>query len=239
MPIGSRLCRRAKVSLGSAVLLALSPAMSLAQDAGTQAANRRIAALESEVSGLSTRLASLQGAPCTSPVLPYRYIFAALNLQSALATSRPYAREWSAMRDAAPAGALAGPLADVLVSHAGRGLATTTELRESFLALGPMLVARSPSEGGWIDWLLDQGRRILASVGFGEVPTPGPVHATLDNVSRLLARGQLAPALADVEMLDDTLKPLLSGWTAQVRARVAAEQAVQETILRALGPEAN
>lgn len=239
MPYGSRLRRRAKARLSVAVLLALVPAAAWAQDAEPRSASQRIAALEAEVSRLSTRLDSLPAGPPASQARHDRYIFAALNLQSALATSRPYTREWSALRDAAPAGAMPGPLGDVLVSHAGRGLATTTELRESFLALAPTLVARSPTEGGWIEWLLGQARRILASIGFGEAPTPTPAHATIDNVSRLLARGQLAPALADVETLDDSLKPLLTGWTAQARARVAAEQAVQETILRALAPNAN
>jgi hypothetical protein len=236
LPHGFRLRRRAKAWFGAAVLLALSPTFALAQDAGQRSASQRITVLEAEVSRLSTRLASLQAGPAASQPRNDRYIFAALNLQSALATSRPYTREWAALRDAAPAGALPGPLADVLVSHAGRGLATTTELRESFLALAPTLVARSPTEGGWIEWLIGRARQLLASIGFGEAPTPTPAHAAIDNVSRLLARGQLAPALADVETLDDSLKPLLAGWIAQARARAAAEQAVQETILRALGP---
>jgi hypothetical protein len=41
--------------------------------------------------------------------------------------------------------------------------------------------------------------------------------------------------VADAGALDDAVQPLLAGWMAQARARLAVEQAVQETLLRALG----
>lgn len=234
MSTGLRSCGWAGARSALALWLVLSPAA--AQEAGQRAQSQRLAALEAEVSRLSATLASLNAA---SQPRHERFILAALNLQSALATSRPYTREWLVLRDAAPAQALPAPLADVLVSHAGRGLATTTELRESFLGLAPILVSRSPADGGWLDWLLGETRRVLAYLGLAAPPTPGPAQAAIANVSRLLARGQLAPALADVETFGDELQPLLAGWIAQARARVAAEQAVQETILRALGRNAN
>jgi hypothetical protein len=163
-----------------------------------------------------------------------RFTLAALNLQAVLLAGRPYQRELQAMRDLAPPGGLPAPLAETLLSHAGRGLATPTDLREGFTALAPLLTARGPDHEGWQDWAMALGRRLLAWIGLAERPPAPPVEATVANIHQLLARGQLAAALADLETLDVTLQPLVAGWRAQARARIAAEQAVQETILRAL-----
>lgn len=214
----------------------LAPALAFAQAPAAANAPQqnlaRIAALEEQVARLNAQLRDLQNRP------PERYLLAALNLQSALHTSRPYQREWQALRDAAPPGALPPPFTEVLVSHASRGLATTTELRESFLLLAPTLSARGPDHQGWLDWGRQWLQQLLAAIGFAEAPPPSPAQATIANVMRLLARGQIAPALADVETLDASLQPFVTGWVAQARARVAAEQAVQETILRAFAERA-
>jgi hypothetical protein len=54
-----------------------------------------------------------------------------------------------------------------------------------------------------------------------------------------LRRGNLAAAVSDAATLDAGLQPLIAGWMAQARARLAVEQAVQETLLRALGRGGN
>ena len=164
-----------------------------------------------------------------------RFTLAALNLQAVLLAGRPYQRELQAMRDLAPADGLPPALAETLLSHAGRGLATPSDLREGFTALAPLLTARGPDYAGWGDWFSAMWRRLLAWIGLAEPLPPAPAEATVANVAQLLARGRLAPALADLETLDPVLQPLVAGWRAQARARIAAEQAVQETILRALG----
>lgn len=164
-----------------------------------------------------------------------RFVLAALNLQAVLLAGRPYQRELQAMRDLAPAAGLPPPLAETLISHAGRGLATPSDLRDGFIALAPLLTARGIEYAGWWDWIMASGKRLLAWFGLAEPLPPPPSEATVANIIQLLSRGRLAAALADLETLDPALLPLVAGWRAQVRARVAAEQAVQETILRALG----
>ena len=163
-----------------------------------------------------------------------RFALAALNLQASLATGRPYQRELQALRDAAPSGGLPPALADTLVSHAARGLLTLAELREGFLAIAPNVIERAADHDGWLDWALALGRRLLANAGLVEPPPLPASQVTIANASRLLARGMVAAALADIETLDPALLPLLSGWLAQARARIAADQAMQETILRAI-----
>lgn len=213
------------------VVALLAPGLALAQPSAPQNPGQlnaaRIAALEGQVARLSGSIEELQRRPSE------RLLLAALNLQAALQTSRPYQREWQALRDTAPDGALPEPFAAVLTSHAARGLATTTELRESFLLLAPTLSASAPAEQSWLEWGRLWLQNLLAVIGFAEPPPPSPAAATIANVSHLLARGQIAPALADVETLDARMQPFVTGWVAQARARVAAEQAVQETILRA------
>jgi hypothetical protein len=58
-----------------------------------------------------------------------RFIAAALLLQAAIATPRPWLREYQALTSLAPPGALPAPLAEVLLSHAARGLPTEAVLR--------------------------------------------------------------------------------------------------------------
>jgi hypothetical protein len=182
------------------------------------------------------------GVPQPSPVVSSavlqpldRFTLAALNLQSVLLSGRPYQRELQAMRDLAPSDGLPPPLAEILMSHAGRGLATPSDLREGFTALAPLLIARGADNASWGDGSASMWRRVLARVGLAEPVPPPAAEATVANVIQLLARGRLAAALADIETLDPGLQPLVAGWRAQLRARIAAEQAVQETILRALG----
>ncbi len=66
-----------------------------------------------------------------------RFLAAALLLQSGIASPRPWLREYQALAALAPEGALPRPLAEVLASHATRGLPTEAELRERFAAMAP------------------------------------------------------------------------------------------------------
>jgi hypothetical protein len=218
-----------------------APAAAQAPTADVQRLQGRIAALEDRVARLSTALEAAQrpAAPPTPANAPpasraTRFALATLNLQAALATSKPYAREWQVLRELAPPNGFPAPVNDVLTSHAARGLATAAELRESFLALAPALAARAPNEGDWLAWLTTQLRSLLGSVGLVEPPTPSPTQATIANVAQLLTRGQVAAGLADMETLGAPLQPLVAGWVSQARARVAVEQAIQETLLRSL-----
>jgi hypothetical protein len=231
--------------------------MAQAEDARLGA---RIAALEAQLSRLATALETAQvagGAPSLPPVAQAgrapasndasaamratlsppggeRFAIAALNLQAIMLTGRPYQRELQVLRDVAPPGGLPDVLSETLLSHAARGLATSTALREGFVAMAPSLQVRAPINEGWQQWIASLGNRALAYFGLVEPPPPNPLDATIANVSQLLGRGMLAAALADLETLAPPQQALLAGWRAQARARIAAEQALQETIFRAL-----
>lgn len=163
-----------------------------------------------------------------------RFIAAALLLQAAVATPRPWTREYQAMVALAPPGALPRPLAEVLLSHAARGLPTEAELRERYAALMPQLVARAPHDASMIERGMTAMRAAFAGIGLAAPPAPTDQEQAIAGVAQQLRRGNLAAAVADASALDAALQPLLAGWLAQAGARLAVEQAVQETLLRAL-----
>ena len=134
----------------------------------------------------------------------------------------------------APPGALPRPLHEVLASHAARGLPTEAELRERFQALAPQLLARAPNDAGLLARGAGTVRGAAAGLGLVAPAPPGEQEAAIAGILDQLRRGNLAAAAADAAALDEAVQPLLAGWLAQARARLAVEQAVQETLLRAL-----
>jgi len=166
-----------------------------------------------------------------------RFIAAALLLQSAVATPRPWLREYQVMVALAPPGALPAPLAEVLLSHAARGLPTEAELRERFVTLAPQLVARAPRQGDAFDQTFSALRGAAAGIGLASPPAPSDQEQAIAGVAAQLRRGNLAAAVADAAALAPSLQPLLAGWLAQASARLAVEQAMQETLLRVLATQ--
>lgn len=167
-----------------------------------------------------------------------RFIAAALVLQASVATARPWLREYQTMARLAPPGMLPAPLNEVLLSHAARGLPTEAELRERYIALVPQLVARAPRQGDMVQQAMSSMRGAAASVGLAAAPAPSDHEQAIQGVVQHLRRGNLAAAVGDAAALDPSLQPLLAGWLAQAGARLAVEQAVQETLLRMLAAPA-
>jgi len=163
-----------------------------------------------------------------------RFIAAALLLQAAVATPRPWPREYQAMVSLAPPGALPRPLAEVLLSHAARGLPTEAELRERYAALMPQLIERAPHDASLVERGFTAMRSAFASIGLAAAPAPTDQEQAITGVAQQLRRGNLSAAVVDAAALHPSLQPLLAGWLAQAGARLAVEQAVQETLLRAL-----
>jgi len=165
-----------------------------------------------------------------------RFLAAALLLQASVTTPRPWLREYQAMAELAPDGAISRTAAEVLLSHAARGIPTEAELRDRFVAMAPQLIARAPRQGDALDSTLSFVRGSFASVGLTAPPAPSDQEQAIASIAQHLRRGNLGAAVADAAALDPTLQPLLAGWLAQARARLAVEQAVQETLLRVLAP---
>jgi len=196
----------------------------------SHAARAEEAARQAEAS--AQRMALLESRGPTAD----RFLAAALLLQSSIASARPWLREYQVMLALAPPGALPRPLAEVLASHAARGLPTEAELRDRFQVLAPQLLERAPSEHSLVLRAGIAARGMLSNVGLVTAPEPALQATAVAGISEHLRRGNLAGAVADAGALDAGLQPLLAGWLAQAQARMAVEQAVQETLLRALAP---
>jgi hypothetical protein len=102
----------------------------------------------------------------------------------------------------------------------------------------PQLIARAPRGETALGSTVAAVRGGLASVGLTAPPPPTDQEQAIAGVAQQLRRGNLAAAVSDAASLDAGMQPLLSGWLAQARARLAVEQAVQETLLRLLSPAA-
>lgn len=198
---------------------------------GLEAALRETAGRAAQAEAVARRAeaaAALQGPQAD------RFLAAALLLQASAATPRPWLREFQAMAALAPPGALPRALHEVLASHAARGLPTEAELRERFQLLSPQLLARAPNDAGLVLRAASTLRGAAAGIGLAAPPPPGEQEAAIAGILDQLRRGNLAAAASDVAALDEAVQPLVAGWLAQARARLAVEQAVQETLLRAL-----
>lgn len=200
---------------------------------------------QEQLAAISARLSALergQARPASAPAhmgpatAPReRFILAMLHLQAAAATARPWLREYDLAVSLAPAGALPPPVAEVLASHAARGLASEAALAERFDTLAPALLARTPAEGGLLERLGLAARGTFSALGLATPPPTSGTEAAVQRIREQLRRGQLAAALHDAATLDPALQPLVSGWLAQARGRLAVEHAIQETLLRAMG----
>lgn len=220
--------------LGAATL----PAGDLAIAGERERTTERFAALEDAAARLEasvTRVEALARTAVDRGASPHeRFVLAMLHLQAAVASSRPWPREYQLAIGLAPPGAISSALAEVLASHAVRGLATEADLRERFAALAPAIVARAPSAAGTLDRAAAGLRSAFASIGVAAQPAPSDLDATLQRIQEHLRRGKLAAAVMDAETLDPAVMPLVAGWLSQARARLAVEQAIQETVLRAM-----
>lgn len=209
-------------------------------------AEARLAALEDTTRRLEaalSRAATPSGRGAEADALrgaqQERFILAMLHLQAALGTARPWLREYEVAASFAPPDALPRPVIEVLSSHAARGVVSEADLRERFAALAPVLVTRAPRQGGMMDQATTIMRAALAAIGLAAPPPPSDADTTVSRIQDQLRRGNLAAAVSDAATLDQSVQPLIAGWMAQARARLAVEQAVQETLLRALGRGGN
>ncbi|MEO3471880.1 hypothetical protein AAFN86_08445 [Roseomonas sp. CAU 1739] len=194
----------------------------------------RVRRLEESLSAIDERLraAGAAGMPID------RLALALLHLETVVGNGRPWSREWQLIL-ALDGAALVPPLyLEVLGSHASRGLPSARELTERFEALAPAIASRASSEVAFLERSLNMIRSTLAGIGLAAPVEPGQVETVLASIREHLRRGELPGALAEVTTLAEEQQALLAGWLAQVRARVAVEQSLQEAILGLLSGRA-
>lgn len=220
-----------------AVPAAATP-VSSEREPGLSDAARRLAAVEAATARLQESVARTEAisrqALAAASGREERFVLAMLHLQAAVASSRPWSREYQAAVRVAPAGAVSAALDEVLLSHAARGLPTEADLRERFAALAPAILARTPTDAGLMDRAVTAFRSTFSAIGVARPPAPSSAETTVQRIQDHLRRGKLAAAVMDAAALDDALQPLIGGWLSQARARLAVEEAIRETLLRAI-----
>lgn len=164
-----------------------------------------------------------------------RLLGASVHLSAVTRTARPFGRELAYVRQIGEGvRGIEAPINELLV-HASRGAPTVADLRHSFEALAPMVVARAATnEEGWTGtarrWATEAGARF----GVVEPPPPTAAHAAVQTAELHLARGQLPQAIAALAPLDAAALSQAATWIIHARSRIAIDQAATELVNRVM-----
>lgn len=164
------------------------------------------------------------------------FVLASGQLEAALDSGQPYASELGAVRRLAGGDAELPALLAALEEHADEGIASMAELRIRFddTALAVAQAAQSDVGGDWMDraWARLRSLVTVRPVG-GDVAGDSP-EARLARAEARLNEGDLASAVAELEVLEGAAAEAAAPWLAGARARVAADRAIEHLRERAL-----
>lgn len=153
------------------------------------------------------------------------------SLRAAIDRGQPFAAELKA----ATALGLPAEAIRSLEAHAERGLPTSAVLAQRFSALVPALLRAAPSrttDGTLLDRLTATAQNLVRVRPVGEAAGDDVPTAVARSEAKL-RRGDIAGALADIDRLPEPVRALAASWTAEARARVAAETTLRRLTLDA------
>jgi hypothetical protein len=139
------------------------------------------------------------------------------NLESALLTGRPYARELEAVRSLAPQGT-------DLSAQAETGAPTVADLAARFPSVADRAVQAERQAGtrGWLGRLWARLRTLVVIRPVGDVAGTS-TEAVLARAQARLDRGDLDGAVREASALQGPAAATVAPWLANARARLAAE----------------
>lgn len=183
----------------------------------------RITALEKTVAGLDGRLAQVTG---SSQVVG---ILAARQLRGALADSAPFTNELALARMSGAADANVAKALDSIAGRAAEGIPTRSELNARFAVLVPAVLNAELGTGtngiGETMWGWVTGVANVLSLPASETVEESKSTALLTRAGLMLEAGDLSGALERVSLLEGASAEAAKPWMADVRARIAADQA--------------
>lgn len=207
----------------TAQITALAQRVDLAESSLTQNAGR-LAAIEEDVKRSTDAIGALAKTGNAE-----RFFLTILHLRSATQSSGPFATELAAVRAAVPDGNPETLSAlKSLSAYAQAGAPTISELRDSFSAVvAPRVVALSPAgQKG----LTDRTKAWVQSIFVSRRPddlTGGDRNTSAVALAeRSLAKGQLAPALDQIVLLEDQASLVATEWLRSASARLVTDKAV-------------
>lgn len=181
------------------------------------------------IGGLEERIASLAAVRAAAPAQANALAaeIAALNsLAVAVQSGKPFAGELAAAR--ARLGDRGSALAG-LEPLAIKGVPTAAVLSERFDRIAPDLLRTPSTDDGILSRLMSNATRLVEVRRVGE-PGGASVDAVVARIETKLARGDVAGAVADAEMLPDHAKATAAGWLSLARQRNDAILLVQKQI---------
>jgi hypothetical protein len=184
-----------------------------------------LAALTARIAKIETTLPELAGAidKDVSGAKSAAVAIAFANLRAAVSDGRPYAPELDTVSTLAPS---VGDLG-ILPAYAETGIPTLPQLTRSFVAAqdNAQTVSTAPAYGGsLVDSLMASAQSLVKIRRIDEQSTGNGSAATLARAKVTLDQGDLAAAVKDVEMLDDTTREAFAAWLGQAHARLGAEE---------------
>ncbi|MBT3069266.1 hypothetical protein KKP04_00065 [Rhodomicrobium sp. Az07] len=148
------------------------------------------------------------------------------NFKRAVADGRPFAEELTAIENLSPEKL---PVSD-LAAYKEKGVPSIAALRTSFEAAARVAIQRhyqKQSPDSVVGQVMARARSAVQVKPSGD--DGDTVEAILGRVSSALKAGNAAGALAAADTLPATAKDEIGAWLEQVKARVAADEAVKNT----------
>lgn len=208
----------------------------LQQVGGTAETAQRLA---QEVDGLKQQLASLQKelqARRDASTAAEALVLASGQLRSALAGSQPFQSELQAVRQLGVNDAPVAQALDSIAPYAAKGVPTRPTLTDRFSTLAGDIV-RAANKGNGTNWLDQVGGTLSTLVtvrqqGAGVVGDSA--QAIVARTEAALQEGNLAQAVKEASALQGPAAEAASGWLADAKARLAADEAAQRIGARSI-----
>lgn len=186
-----------------------------------------LAEIRQAQSGLTQQLSALSDADAAIETRIAERTQAALALsaiETAAGAGEPYPADL-ARRLAAATGDAAGERLETL---SGQAIATLDTLRADFTSLKPQALARvtEAREPGWMETLFGE------TVSVRRSEPESPTARQLSQAEAHLDAGRLGDAIAAVEALPDTSRPVFAGWLAAARNRQQLDGALDAIRLK-------
>ncbi len=154
---------------------------------------------------------------------------AATQWRDAVVTGRPFLKEWDTVK------ALNGQSQTdtVFAKYASSGLPTLTEMQRRFDVAAAAAVRASYLPKDTASWLRQTLDRVFSviSVRRTDIDTGDGVDAILVRAERAADGGNLASAAAEMKKLTGASLAAATPWIELAEARVAAEEAAQESVI--------
>lgn len=188
-------------------------------------AGERIAALEQRLSGLSE---AVEDQPRIALAV------AATALKAAIERGGNFQAELDAFAAIAPE----APEIEALRPLAVAGVATRAEIAGGAPAAADAIVAAArpaDPDASFVDRLFTSAQSLVTVRPIGAVEGEG-APAIAARMEAAIADGDYARAVAEYESLPEAIRPVAASYIERVKARLAAEQLIDQAISRALAP---